>query len=110
MPHYKNFASSEIFERMTKQVAGRALRAGSRAWRRSAAARLTGPARLSAPIAKLRRLAMTCGAVPAAQLGGVLAQGHVADPVQAVLDRPVPADEVGEPGGRACWNDRLVMA
>src|SRR6266540_3571586 len=24
MPHYKNFASSEIFERMTKQVAGRA--------------------------------------------------------------------------------------
>ena len=53
---------------------------------------------------------MTCGAVPAAQLGGVLAQGHVADPVQAVLDRPVPADEVGEPGGRACWNDRLVMA
>lgn len=30
MPHYKNFASSEIFERMTKQVAGRALRAGLR--------------------------------------------------------------------------------
>jgi hypothetical protein len=29
-----------------------------------AAARLTGPARLSAPIARLRKVAMTCGAVP----------------------------------------------
>ena len=35
---------------------------------------------------------------PGAQLGGVLGKGHVADVVQAVLDLPVPADEVGEPG------------
>ena len=39
-------------------------RAGSRAWWRRAAARLTGPARPSAPIARLRKVAMTCGAVP----------------------------------------------
>ncbi len=37
---------------------------GSRAWWRRAVARLTGPARLSAPIARLRRHAKTCGAVP----------------------------------------------
>ena len=30
--------------------------------------------------------------------GGVLGEGHIPDVVQAVLDRPVPADEVGEPG------------
>jgi hypothetical protein len=34
------------------------------AWRRSAAATLTGPARLSTPIARLRKVAMTVGALP----------------------------------------------
>ena len=38
-------------------------------------------------------------ASPGAQLGGVLGEGHIADPVQAVLDRPVSAQEIGEPGG-----------
>ena len=36
---------------------------------------------------------------PGPDLGGVLGEGHIADVVQAVLDRPVPTDEVGEPGG-----------
>jgi hypothetical protein len=32
-------------------------------------------------------------------VGGVLGVGHVPDLVRAVLDCPVPSDEVGEPGG-----------
>src|SRR4029453_13860486 len=36
-------------------------RAGSRAWWRSAAARLTGPAQLSMPMTRLRKVAMTWG-------------------------------------------------
>jgi hypothetical protein len=36
---------------------------------------------------------------PGAQLRGVLGEGHIVHPVQAVLDRPVPPQEVGEPGG-----------
>jgi hypothetical protein len=59
---------------------------------------LTGPARPSTPIARLRKVAMTCGAVPVPGLGGVLGVGGVADVVQR-LDRPVPADGVGEAGG-----------
>src|SRR6266545_4906310 len=39
-------------------------RAGSRAWCRRAAARLTGRARLSTPMTELRRQAMTLGLVP----------------------------------------------
>jgi hypothetical protein len=35
----------------------------------------------------------------AANLQGVLGEGGVAEVVQAVLDRPVPAEVVGEPGG-----------
>jgi hypothetical protein len=71
---------------------------GLRAWWRKAAARWTGPARLSAPIARLRRQAMTCGP-PVRSWGGVLGEGGVADVVQAVLDRPVPAQQVGGSGG-----------
>jgi hypothetical protein len=37
-------------------------------------------------------------ASPGAQLGCVLGEGHIPHPVQAVLDRPVAADEVGQPG------------
>ena len=44
------------------------------------------------------------------QLPGVLGDGHVPDPVQAVLDRPVATDEVGEPGGAALAWGRLVIA
>jgi len=36
---------------------------------------------------------------PGAQLVMVLAEGHVADPVQLVLDDPVPADELTDTGG-----------
>jgi hypothetical protein len=36
---------------------------------------------------------------PGAQLGGVLGEGHIPHPAQAVLDRPVPTEQVGEPGG-----------
>jgi hypothetical protein len=39
-------------------------RCGSRAWRRSAAATLTGPARHSTPMTRLRNVAMTCGPLP----------------------------------------------
>jgi hypothetical protein len=39
-------------------------RRGSRACWRNAAARLTGPARHSVPITRLRRQAMTCGPLP----------------------------------------------
>jgi hypothetical protein len=45
-------------------------------------------------MARLRRHAMTCGA----DLGAVLGEGHIPHPVQAILDRPVPTQEVGEPG------------
>jgi hypothetical protein len=72
---------------------------------------LTGPARLSAPMARLRRQAMTCGPVPARSWEASPGEGHVADVVQAVLDRPVPTEEVGEPGraglgelGEGGWN------
>src|SRR5215207_7840787 len=43
---------------------------------------------------ELRRQAMTCGA----DLGAILGEGHIPDPVQAVLDRPVAPQEVGKPG------------
>ncbi|HET6748206.1 MAG TPA: hypothetical protein VFL71_03010 [Actinomycetes bacterium] len=36
---------------------------------------------------------------PGAELGGVFCEGDVAHLVQSVLDRPVAADEVGQPGG-----------
>ena len=38
------------------------------------------------------------GAVPGTDLAGVLAEGHVADPVQAVLDLPLAADQPKQPG------------
>jgi hypothetical protein len=64
-------------------------RAGSRAWWRSAAARLTGPAWHSILMTRLRKVAMTCGAANT-QLG-VLGEGDVADVVQR-LDRVLPHD------------------
>jgi hypothetical protein len=45
-----------------------------------------------------------------AELAGVLGVGGIADVVQAVLDRPVPAEEVGEAGGAGLGDGRLVMA
>jgi hypothetical protein len=40
-------------------------------------------------------------------LGGVLGVGDVADPVQAVLDLPVPADQPANCSGRACCGRRV---
>jgi hypothetical protein len=42
---------------------------------------------------------MTCGPVPVRSWEASSGEGHIPDPVQAVLDRPVRAQEVGEPGG-----------
>jgi hypothetical protein len=50
---------------------------------RSAAAMLLDPARRSAPTARLRRVAMARGAVPARTWEASSAKGHVLDPVQA---------------------------
>ena len=38
---------------------------------------------------------------PGPDLGAVLGKGHIPHIVQAVLDRPMPTDEVGEPPGLA---------
>jgi hypothetical protein len=53
-------------------------RCGSRAWRRSAAATLTGPARLSMPMTRLRKAAMTLGPAAGPQ-GPRAARPQVAD-------------------------------
>jgi hypothetical protein len=45
-----------------------------------------------------------------AYLGAVLGEGGVAEVVQAVLDRPVPAEVVGEAGRLAWAKVRLVIA
>lgn len=50
-------------------------------------------------MARLRSTAMTAGPVAGADLGQVLGEHNVADPVQAVLDMPVPADDLGEAVG-----------
>ena len=49
-------------------------------------------------------MAITCGPAPPADLGAIFVEGHIAHPVEAVLDRPVSADEREEPGrGRLGW-------
>ena len=58
---------------------------GSRAWWRKAVVRLTGPARLNAPSAGLRRRAMTCRGSTGPDLGGVLGEAHIPQVVQAFL-------------------------
>lgn len=47
------------------------------------------------------------GCVPGPQLGGVLGEGDVSDVVQG-LDRPVPADQLGELGGRGLFRGEHV--
>jgi hypothetical protein len=49
-----------------------------------------------------RQVAQRChhaGRVAGADLGAVLVEGHVADPVQPVLDLPLAADQCQQPGG-----------
>ena len=70
-------------------------RRGSRAWRRSAAATLTGPA--EHPDDQVAQAGHGVGSGAGADLGGILGEAGVADVVQR-LDRPVPAQQVGEPG------------
>jgi hypothetical protein len=49
-------------------------------------------------------------AISGAQTGGVLGEGQIPDVVQAILDRPVPPDELGEPGGAGLGEGVLVTA
>ena len=78
---------------------------GSRVTARRAAAMLPASDRRSAVVTMLRMAARTAGALPVRTLL-VLAEGDVADPMDAVLDRPVPADQccklevVGLTGGQ----------
>ena len=65
-----------------------------------AAAMLAWPSSRSRLMARLRSEAMTRGAFPVLTRGAVLLAGDVADPVELVLDVPVPLDPGGE-GGRA---------
>jgi hypothetical protein len=60
-------------------------------------------------MARLRRLAITRGRLPA-RVGGAFAEGHVADLAQLVLDRPVPAKVAGQLAGQAAPRARLVTA
>ena len=66
--------------------------------RRQAWAMLVSPVRRWRLTAKLRRVAITAGPLPVRIWGQVLAEGHVADPVQC-LDPPVPAEGVGDQVG-----------
>src|SRR5215216_1232461 len=50
------------------------------------------------------------GEAAGARGGGVFTEGHVADPVQPVLDRPVPAKPAGQRAGLAVPRARLVIA
>jgi hypothetical protein len=70
---------------------------------------LTGPVRHSTPMTRLRKVAMTCGPASVRIWEASSAKVGVADVVQR-LDRPVPAQQAGEPAGLACMNGRLVMA
>jgi hypothetical protein len=75
-----------LLRRIPRVVRGRV---GSRAWWRSAAARLTGPAWHSIPMTRLRKVAMTWGRPT--RSWGVLGEGDVADVVQR-LYRVLPHD------------------
>src|SRR5215218_2304226 len=50
------------------------------------------------------------GEVSGSRAGCVFAEGHVADPVQPVLDPPVPAKPAGQRAGLAVPRARLVIA
>src|SRR5512144_236867 len=70
-----------------------------RAWWRSAAAMLVTLVRWRTVECKVAQAGHDAGAVAGADLAVVLVEGHVADPVQLVLHRPVAADGVAEGGG-----------
>src|SRR3954452_24666059 len=57
---------------------------------------LVCPASRAMLAAVLRNAAMSCGAGAEPDPGGVFTLGHVADVVDAVLDRPVALQPVGE--------------
>ncbi len=63
---------------------------------RQAAAMLVAPAWQWPLRAKLCRVAITAGPLPAQIWQWVFGEGHIADPVQFVLDRPTIADDLGE--------------
>jgi hypothetical protein len=68
---------------------------------------LTGPAQH--PDDQVAQGRHDVGTGTGAELGGVLGEGSVAEWVQR-LDGPVAAEQVGQPGGLACWKVRLVVA
>ena len=68
------------------------------------------PARRSAPIMQVAQGGHGAGCGPGPHPGGVLGEGHVADPVQGVLDPPVPTEQVGRCAGLAWVKVRSVTA
>lgn len=67
---------------------------------------LVAPASLWALMARLRKEAMVLG-VAGADAGAVFVAGDVADPVQAVFDVPVAADEGVDAGGVGVGSDEV---
>jgi pimeloyl-ACP methyl ester carboxylesterase len=84
-------------------------RRGSRAWRRSAAARLTGPAWLSTPMTRLCRQAMTLGPAPVRTWEVSSAKVTSRRWCSASIAR-CPRSRSASLAGLACSNERLVMA
>jgi hypothetical protein len=80
------------------------------AWRRSAAATLTGPARLSTPIARLRKVAMTVGALPVRTWEASSAKVTSRTQCRPFSIVQWPRSRSARRAGRACSNGRLVIA
>jgi len=74
-------------------------RSGLRALRRSAAAMLVAPVRRRMLMDEVAQGCHDLGSCTGADLGMVFGEGHIAHPVQAVLDLPWAAEPGGELGG-----------
>ena len=79
-------ATGEVIQSCRRRTAGK-----DQAMVRRAAARLGTPRPWSSPATALRSAASTCGAWARADLTGVLAQRHIARPMQSILHMPVVA-------------------
>jgi hypothetical protein len=74
-------------------------RVGSRAWWAQGGGEVDRPRSAEHPDREVAQGRHDLRGGAGAELAGILGEGDVADVVQAVLDRPVPAEEVGEAGG-----------
>jgi hypothetical protein len=83
---------------------------GSRLCERSVAARLTGPARHPTPMAKLRKAAMTCGAVPVRTWEASSAKVTSRMWCSPLSIPQCPRSRSASRAGLACWKVRLVTA